>query len=49
MPIARLRIEFLHEHATAPWQAMPFLVRTATTGEPGGGEIPLSFTLRARR
>lgn len=56
---AGLRIEFLHEHTTAPWQALPFLVRTGDTGEPGAGEwslppgyageLPLSFTLRARR
>lgn len=56
---AGLRIEFLHEHTTAPWQAMPFLVRAAATGEPGGGdwslppgyggEIPLSFSLKATK
>lgn len=56
---AGLRIEFLHEHTTAPWQALPFLVKTAEGGETGGGEwslppgyageIPLSFTLRACR
>lgn len=56
---AGLRIELLHELVTAPWQAFPFLVRSADSGEPGAGEwalppgyageLPLSFTLRARR
>ena len=56
---AGLRIEFLHERTTAPWQALPFLVRSEEAGEPGAGEwtlppgyageLPLSFTLRARR
>jgi SAM-dependent methyltransferase len=56
---AGLRIEFLRERTTAPWQALPFLVRSGETGEPGAGEwslppgyageLPLSFTLRARR
>lgn len=56
---AGLRIDLLHEWPVAPWQQLPFLVRSADGGEPGagdwtlppgsGGELPLSFTLRARR
>jgi SAM-dependent methyltransferase len=48
---AGLRLEFLHEHETLPWQGLPLLVH----GErgyrlpDGHPRLPLSFSLRATR
>jgi SAM-dependent methyltransferase len=49
---AGLRLEFLHEHETLPWQGLPLLVehgRGMYRLPAGHPRLPLSFSLRARK